>query len=54
MKECDTCKTKKAYIRKYDSFACLKCDAWHDSKCSDVDCEFCSDRPEKPSEGQNA
>lgn len=32
-----------------DSYYCEICDKWTEPVCSDKDCEFCRDRPERPS-----
>lgn len=38
-------------IEEYDAFACKVCNTWIKSfKCSDKNCEFCKDRPDKPFE----
>lgn len=34
---------------KHDAYFCKVCDAWLESQCTDSDCEFCPNRPEKPS-----
>lgn len=47
---CKHCGTKKSYNPVYDAMFCKKCDAWCESKCNDPNCEFCSSRPEKPSD----
>ncbi len=39
------------YSDKYDAIYCKQCDKWLESKCSDLHCEFCFDRPRKPSMG---
>lgn len=33
----------------HDAIFCMTCDLWLEPKCSDPDCEFCANRPEKPS-----
>lgn len=38
-----------AYWEKFDSYYCLVCDKWLEDKCKDKGCEFCVDRPTKPS-----
>ena len=35
---------------EHDANYCSDCDVWTESVCEDPDCEFCRDRPEKPSE----
>ena len=47
------CKTygKKAELNEeFDSYYCLTCDKWLEKKCSDPKCEYCTKRPNKPSE----
>lgn len=46
---CKKCRHKKKYSEKYDSYYCDNCDEWAEGTCSDPGCEFCSDRPDKPS-----
>lgn len=36
----------------YDAYVCLDCDVWTEKVCDDPKCEFCSTRPEKPSQIQ--
>lgn len=38
------------YNERYDSYWCVQCDEWTESKCSDNECDFCYNRPSKPSE----
>jgi len=49
--ECAECKGLLFYFYKYDALCCPRCNIWHDSKCSDVNCEFCANRPETPQIG---
>jgi len=35
------------YIKKYDAYYCFLCEEWAEDVCSDEECEFCSDRPDK-------
>lgn len=51
--KCPHCNTKKKYSSwddGYDAYYCDKCDIWLEPKCSNPECEFCSTRPDKPSE----
>lgn len=32
---------------EYDCYYCVGCGEWLETKCSDINCEFCSKRPEK-------
>lgn len=45
---CDKCNTLKRYSSKWDSYYCKKCNEWKENICKDIDCEYCSKRPEKP------
>lgn len=38
------------YCEQYDAYYNPKTDEWLEKKCSDPGCEFCKDRPDKPSE----
>lgn len=44
------CKHPRSYSERWDAYYCNKCDAWIEDRCGDPDCEFCRDRPEKPSD----
>lgn len=43
-----TIHNKSKYSEKYDSYYCIDCNRWIEPKCSDPNCEFCKDRPDKP------
>ena len=47
---CHGCGQLAEYSPKYDSWYCINCNIWLEEKCSDPLCEFCSVRPEMPSE----
>ena len=60
-KECFSCHQKKllvesdldsswSYDLKYDAFYCSICNIWLDSTCSDLNCEYCKNRPPTPFE----
>lgn len=38
---------KTAYNEKYDAYYYVSTGEWVEPKCSDPDCEFCKNRPEK-------
>ena len=38
------------YNGQYDAHYDDEKDEWLEDKCDDLDCEFCKDRPTKPSE----
>jgi hypothetical protein len=46
--ETNDCKHDKRYFEEYDAFYCIKCMKWLEKKCDDPECEFCSERPERP------
>ena len=50
--KCD-CGCEMGYNERHDSRFCKTCDEWKSARCSDVDCEFCADRPKKPSDVEN-
>ena len=39
----------KLYNEQYDSYYDPVNDVWLESKCSDPNCDYCSNRPERPS-----
>jgi len=43
------CGAERQYSEYYDVYYCRVCDEWLESKCGDASCEFCQNRPEKPS-----
>ncbi len=47
-KLCPICSQNKVYYDDYDSFFCPQCNIWFDSKCGDLTCDFCRNRPDKP------
>lgn len=42
------CGHELKYSKKYDATYCPVCGEWREKKCTDENCEFCKDRPEKP------
>lgn len=46
----EKCGHLKKFCKQYDALYCPECDVWTEKKCDDKDCEFCSDRPKKPSQ----
>lgn len=38
---------------KYDAYWCPRCDRWAEATCGEESCEFCRDRPTRPSEYLN-
>ncbi|MGF6949849.1 putative RNA-binding Zn-ribbon protein involved in translation (DUF1610 family) [Neobacillus sp. B4I6] len=45
---CSNCKFNLVYYEDFDAYFCPKCNYWTESKCSDLVCEYCPNRPEKP------
>lgn len=43
----------KNYSEKYDSYYDDETDEWLEGTCSDPTCEYCAERPEKPSMAQH-
>jgi hypothetical protein len=43
------CKHEVHYSEKHDAKYCVRCLSWLEGRCSDPDCEYCSERPEKAS-----
>ena len=41
---------KLAYFAQVDAKGCVECDEWRENKCGDIDCGFCANRPERPSD----
>lgn len=37
-------------IYKHDACACINCNEWLENTCADVNCPFCSGRPDTPYE----
>lgn len=48
--KCQNCGGHISLSENYDAKYCLSCDVWKESACSDSDCNFCVNRPSKPSE----
>lgn len=49
-KLCPKCMSEVKYHYTFDAFYCKECDKWLESTCPDTDCEYCKERPEKPSD----
>ncbi|SES44419.1 hypothetical protein [Psychrobacillus sp. OK032] len=47
-KYCPKCKFNFVYYDDFDTYFCPKCNSWIESKCSDPNCKYCPNRPEKP------
>lgn len=50
---CTQCSCKQFYYEIYDAEYCPICNIWLSSQCSDLNCEYCTNRPEKPLDGIN-
>lgn len=53
-KTCHKCEKESVRLDKYDAYACIACNVWLESKCSDELCTFCPQRPENPKEDQES
>jgi hypothetical protein len=42
------CEHIRDYSEKYDAYFCSKCNSWLEKKCSDPNCYYCPNRPERP------
>lgn len=49
---CPFCRTVLFYNTTFDAWWCPRCDKWAEDKCGDDKCDFCSDRPDHPSQVQ--
>lgn len=47
---CPECLERLSYNDEFDSIYCKPCDDWYDTACEDPSCEYCVERPEKPSD----
>ena len=47
---CVKCVSEKKLNETYDTYFCSTCDVWLEDKCGDPECEFCTARPDKPSD----
>lgn len=48
--KCETCESEIQYSEKYDTYFCELCNTWLESKCDDPECDYCVNRPAKPSQ----
>lgn len=46
---CVRCMHSLVYNEEFDSVYCASCDEWREASCEDPSCDFCGDRPAKPS-----
>ena len=47
--ECKLCGNKLKLFIELDTYACMKCDRWCESRCRNKVCNLCNARPNKPS-----
>ncbi|MHA6258552.1 hypothetical protein ACXYMX_01445 [Sporosarcina sp. CAU 1771] len=50
LEHCSTCLELLEYNDEFDSSYCGSCNEWREFSCADPDCEYCLERPEKPSD----
>ena len=50
MKKCNKCQREHSYCEKHDAYYCKDCNIWLEKNCGDKTCEYCFNRPEKPSQ----
>jgi len=46
--QCVSCGNIRQYDNVYDAYLCAHCNIWLEPKCSDTECEYCHERPERP------
>jgi ribonuclease BN (tRNA processing enzyme) len=46
---CPACSNRRMYHEEYDAYFCIRCDRWLEADCEDPSCEFCANRPDRPS-----
>lgn len=49
---CPRCGRRQEYSEAFDAALCPHCDEWREGACRDPDCEYCGDRPVRPSLGR--
>jgi hypothetical protein len=45
---CMSCGERLLYHEELDSQFCAQCNAWVSGKCSEPECIYCANRPERP------
>ena len=50
MKHCPTCGKKVVLNETFDAYVCYSCNKWLEDTCTDPECEFCRDCPDRPSQ----
>lgn len=46
--KCKKCNAEASYSEKYDAYYCKSCNEWTEDICTDRDCEYCKNRPNRP------
>lgn len=46
---CPHCGKRTSFNCQFDAYYCPNCDIWVEEKCDNPNCEYCSNRPDKPS-----
>lgn len=46
--KCSHCKNNLSYSERWDAYFCEPCNDWNEKTCSDPDCFFCVNRPQRP------
>lgn len=46
---CPECLERLSYNEDFDSVYCAPCNEWREIACDDPTCNYCSERPDKPS-----
>ncbi len=47
---CHTCLSPLAFHDSYDASYCAECNEWREETCADLECEYCKNRPAKPTD----
>ena len=45
---CQHCLSPLAFDDEFDASYCAGCNEWREEACSDIDCEYCENRPKRP------
>lgn len=48
--KCKKCNGERSYCEEHDAHYCKSCDIWLEKDCRSKTCDYCKDRPIKPSE----
>lgn len=46
--KCKHCGNDVLYSEEYDAYYCDPCNEWTEDICTDRDCEYCKNRPNRP------